>query len=149
MDTITVLEDIRTFEMRRGGTRYLARDAEGQEYTTFRDAIGRRAQELKGSRVRISFHEEQRGGYENVYMDAVEPAPAADAAGGGVAGGGVATGGETDPGEAAWRTAVEAAPWLVGQPGETVDAETLYEKLKPFEERVQADIEQQQDQRGQ
>ena len=50
-------------------------------------------------------------------------------------------GDDTDPQEAAWRTAVEAAPWLVGKPGSTVDAEELYEKLKPFEERVASDIE--------
>jgi hypothetical protein len=46
----------------------------------------------------------------------------------------------SDVEEAAWRTAVEAAPWLVGQPDGTVEAEQLYEKLKPFEQRVADDI---------
>jgi hypothetical protein len=36
---------------------------------------------------------------------------------------------------------LEDAPWLVGEPGKTVEPEELYEKLKPFEERVEADIE--------
>jgi hypothetical protein len=133
MESVGVLEDVRTFEMRRGGTRYVARDADGREYTTFRDTIGKHAQELKGTRVKITFHEEQRGEYENVYLDAVEPAPGEA---------GTADGGDTDPQEAAWRTAVDAAPWLVGKPGQTVDPDELYEKLKPFEERVEADIEE-------
>jgi hypothetical protein len=54
-------------------------------------------------------------------------------------------GADTDPQEAAWRTAVDAAPWLVGDPGEAVPPEELYEKLKPFEQRVAADIEEEQD----
>ena len=131
MEKITAVQDVRTFEMRRGGMRYLVLDSEGREYTTFRDAIGRRAQELKGSRVKITFHEEQRGDYENVYVDAVEPLPQTQEATG-----------DTDPQEAAWRTAVEAAPWLVGEPGQTVDPDELYDKLKPFEDRVAKDIEE-------
>ena len=46
----------------------------------------------------------------------------------------------TDVQEAAWRTAVEAAPWLVGEPEKAVDPDELYEKLKPFEQRVADDI---------
>lgn len=65
-----------------------------------------------------------------MYLDKVEPAP------------------ETGPGdgddaeEAAWRTAVEAAPWLVGEsePHEEVPPDELYDKLKPFQERVADDI---------
>lgn len=43
---------------------------------------------------------------------------------------------------AAWRTAVEAAPWLLGgsEPREEVPPEKLYDKLKPFKERVAEDI---------
>jgi hypothetical protein len=51
------------------------------------------------------------------------------------------SGRDTDPQEAAWQTAVEAALWLVGEPGKSVDPPELYEKLKPFEERVESDIE--------
>lgn len=131
MEVVSTLVDVRSFETRRGSLRYVARDADGNEYTTFREAIGEEAQKLTGARVRITFHEEQRGEYRNVYLDSLEALPA-DAA----------PSHDTDPQEAAWRTAVEAAPWLVGKPGETVDPETLYEKLKPFEERVLSDIEE-------
>jgi hypothetical protein len=67
-----------------------------------------------------------------VYLDKVEPLPDEP------------TGGpdDTDPDEAAWRTAVEAAPWLVGEsePQEAVAPEELYEKLRPFKDKVAEDI---------
>ena len=39
-------------------------------------------------------------------------------------------------------TAVDAAPWLVGEsdPHEAVPPDELYDKLKPFKERVAEDI---------
>jgi hypothetical protein len=126
-----VLKDVRAYETRGGNARYVARDADGNEYTTFREAIGERAKELHGKRVRITYHEAQRGSYNNVYLDQVEPveeSPSPDR--------------DTDVEEAAWRTAVDAAPWLVGEPRKEVPPEQLYEKLKPFEERVAADIEE-------
>jgi hypothetical protein len=128
MDAVSTLEDVRCFETRSGNARFVARDAEGREYTTFHEKIGERATALKGRRVRISYHEVQRGRYTNVYLDEIEEVPD--------------TGQETvnDVEEAAWRTAVEAAPWLVGQPDGTVEPEQLYEKLKPFEQRVADDI---------
>jgi hypothetical protein len=130
METVTTLRDVQTTQTRGGNTRFVARDADGREYTTFREEIGRAAQALSGRRVRIEYHEEQRGQYQNVYLDAVEGLP--DESSGAE---------DTDPQEAAWRTAVEAAPWLVGKPEGEVDPEELYDKLKPFEERVAADIE--------
>jgi hypothetical protein len=131
VDAVVTLGEVRTFETSRGNTRYVVRDTDGNEYTTFREAIGERAQGLQGQRVRIEFHENQRGQYTNVYLDKVEPAPAEEEDGGG-----------SDADEAAWRTAVEAAPWLVGEsePQEEVPPEELYEKLKPFKERVAEDI---------
>src|SRR5215216_2857569 len=128
MDAMVKIEQVRTFDTRGGNVRYVVRDADGNEYTTFREAIGDRARELEGSRARIEYHEEQRGQYRNVYLDKVEPAPAPE--------------GDTDPEEAAWRTAVDAAPWLVGEsePHEEVPPDELYDKLKPFKERVADDI---------
>jgi hypothetical protein len=79
--------------------------------------------------VRITYHEEQRGRYQNGNLDQVEAAEPDTA------------GRDTDAEEAAWRTAVEAAPWLVGKPQGEVAPDELYEKLKPFEERVADDIE--------
>jgi hypothetical protein len=128
------IDDVRTFETRNGNTRYVVRDSEGNEYTTFREAIGDKARTLEGKRAHIGFHEEQRGEYKNVYLDKVEPAgeESTDAD---------ASGRDTDPEEAAWRTAVDAAPWLVGsEPDDEVPPEQLYEKLKPFKDRVAEDI---------
>src|SRR5439155_20615689 len=105
MEAVTTIDDVRTFETRGGNVRYVVRDADGNEFTTFREAIGERAKELEGQRARIKYHEEQRGDYENVYLDKVEPAAAKP---------GEADHADTDPEEAAWRTAVDAAPWLVG-----------------------------------
>ncbi len=131
METETVLTAVTATQTRGGSTRYTARDREGREYTTFREEIGAEARRLEGRPVRIVFHEEQRGQYTNVYLDEVHPGPEVP---GGDDGG-------TDPQEAAWRTAVDAAPWLVGRAEGPVDPDELYEKLKPFEERVEADIE--------
>jgi hypothetical protein len=123
---ISAVEPVKT---RSGTIRYVVRDQDGNEYTTFRESIGERAKELEGKRARIEYHEQQRGQYTNVYLDKVEPAPAEE-------------GGDSDPEEAAWRTAVDAAPWLVGEsdPHEAVPPDELYDKLKPFKERVAEDI---------
>jgi hypothetical protein len=135
VDAVVTLADVRTFETNRGNTRYVVRDTDGNEYTTFREAIGERAQQLEGQRVRIEYHENQRGQYTNVYLDKVEPAPEEPKP---------EDGDSTDADEAAWRTAVEAAPWLVGEsePQEEVPPGELYEKLKPFKERVAEDIKE-------
>jgi hypothetical protein len=75
MEAVVTLGDVNTFETSGGNVRYVVRDAEGNEYTTFREAIGTRAQELQGRHVRIEYHKNQRGRYTNVYLDKVEPAP--------------------------------------------------------------------------
>jgi hypothetical protein len=133
VEALTIIADVRTFETRGGNVRYVMRDADGNEYTTFREAIGEQAKSLKGQHVRIEYHEEQRGQYTNVYLDKVDPAPA-EAEG--------ARGSDTDPEEAAWRTAVDAAPWLVGEsdPHAKTPPEELYETLKPFKDKVAEDI---------
>jgi hypothetical protein len=133
MEKEALLTEVSVTPTARGNTRYVARDADGGEYTTFRDEVGERARQLQGTQVRIEFHEERRGQYRNVYLDGVEPAQPESAA---------LPATDTDPDEAAWRTAVEAAPWLIGEPGGTVPPEELYDKLKPFEEKVAEDIEQ-------
>ena len=73
MEAVVTVEEVRTFETRGGNLRFVLRDDAGNEYTTFREAIGKRAQQLEGRRVRIEFHEEQRDQYRNVYLDKVEP----------------------------------------------------------------------------
>jgi hypothetical protein len=131
MDAVVKIATVEAVKTKSGTIRFVVRDGDGNEYTTFRESIGERAQQLEGKRVRIEYHEQQRGQYTNVYLDKVEPAP--PEAGGGD---------DSDPEEAAWRTAVDAAPWLVGEsdPDEAVPPDELYEKLKPFKERVAEDI---------
>lgn len=132
MERTSRIEDVRSFETRGGNRRFVVRDSDGHEYTTFREPIGRQAQSLEGRRARIEYHEEERGQYKNVYLDKVEAAPEPSAEGGG----------DTDPEEVAWRTAVEAAPWLVGEsdPHAKTAPEELYETLKPFKDKVAEDI---------
>ena len=132
MEGVVTIAEVEPVKTRSGTIRFVVKDSDGNEYTTFRESIGERAQQHVGKRVRIEFHEQQRGQYTNVYLDKVDPAPAASGA----------DGDDSDPEEAAWRTAVDAAPWLVGEsdPDEPVPPEELYEKLKPFKERVAEDI---------
>jgi hypothetical protein len=128
MDAVVRIAEVEAVKTKSGTIRFVVRDGDGNEYTTFRESIGERAQELDGKRARIEYHEQQRGQYTNVYLDKVEPAPDEP--------------GDSDPEEAAWRTAVDAAPWLVGEsdPDEAVPPDELYDKLKPFKERVAEDI---------
>lgn len=135
MEAVITIESVKTFETRSGNVRYVIRDTDGMEYTTFRERIGARATELEGQRARIEYHEEQRDQYTNVYLDKVEPGPTERAD---------PRASDTDPEEAAWRTAVEAAPWLVGEsePHAKTSPEELYETLKPFKDKVAEDIKQ-------
>jgi len=138
VDAVITIESVKTFETRGGNARYVIRDADDKEYTTFRERIGARAAELEGQRVRIEYHEGQRGQYTNVYLDKVEPLPDELVS---------EQGSDTDPEEAAWRTAVDAAPWLVGEsdPHAKTSPEELYETLKPFKDKVAEDIKQSED----
>jgi hypothetical protein len=137
MEKTTRIAEVSTSQTQRGNTRYSVRDADGAEYTTFRPGIGEQARQLEGQRARLEFHEEQRGNFTNVYLDGVAPAGEEEATGGGGSGDG-----DTDPAEVAWRTAVDAAPWILGsnEPQKAVDPEELFDRLKPFKDRVSEDI---------
>ena len=127
---ITSVEEVET---RNGKIRYVVRDDQGREYTTFRPAIGRDAAQFEGRRAHIAFHEEERNGFQNVYLDAISAAPDDAPAAGGES---------TDPDEVAWNTAVEAAPWMLGtrEPDKEIPPEELFEKLEPFKRLVADDI---------
>ena len=131
MDAEIRVESVETTRTRSGNTRYVLRDADGREYSTFRPQIGEAAARHEGRRARIEFHEEERNGFRNVYLDAIEPAPdnAPPEEG-------------SDPEEAAWSAAVEAAPWLLGakEPEREVPPDELYERLEPFKSLVSRDI---------
>jgi hypothetical protein len=133
MEALITIESVQRLQTRGGNTRYVVRDAAGDEYTTFREGIGEAAADLEGRRARVEYHEERRGQYRNVYLDKVESACDNRVA---------KEGSETDPEEAAWRTAVDAAPWLVGEsdPHAKTSPEDLYETLKPFKDKVAEDI---------
>ena len=135
METVTRIERVRTFETSGGNVRYVVQGQDGDEYTTFRETIGDAAKKLEGRRVRIEYHEQQRGRYTNVYLDKVEELDEE---------GVVGEQPQTDPEEAAWRTAVDAAPWLVGEsdPHAKTPPDELYETLKPFKDRVAEDIKE-------
>ena len=131
MDAVVQVREVEEVETRSGKTRYVLRDDEGREFTTFRPQIGREAARFQGRRARIEFHEEERNGFRNVYLDAIRDAPEGQEASGG-----------TDPDEVAWSTAVEAAPWMLGSrdPDAEVPPEELFEKLEPFKRLVAEDI---------
>jgi len=130
------VQSVKEVETRSGKTRWVLTDADGREYTTFRPGVGREAARFEGRRARIEFHEEDRNGFHNVYLDAIAEAPAAERSPEGGADAG------TDPDEVAWNTAVEAAPWMLGSndPQREVPPEELYEKLEPFKRLVAEDI---------
>jgi hypothetical protein len=125
------IDSVDATETRSGHTRYVVKDDSGREYTTFRPQIGAAAKEAEGKRARIEFHEQERNGFNNVYLDKVEPTdeqpPATEGA---------------EPEEVGWQAATEAAPWLVGseKPKQAVDPEELFERLKPFKDLVADDI---------
>ncbi|TQM44345.1 hypothetical protein [Pseudonocardia cypriaca] len=129
------VREVEELSGRSGTTRFVLRDDEDNEYTTFRERIGREAMRFRGKRAHIQFHEEERRGFRNVYLDAIAPAPepASESE----------RPREAQPAdESAWDTAVEAAPWIIGtrEPQEAVPPEELYERLHPFKELVADDI---------
>jgi hypothetical protein len=128
----TTIRSVEEVETRTGKIRYVVRDDEGREFTTFRPAIGKEAARFEGRRARVAFHEEERNGFQNVYLDGVAEAQE----------GGGEHGDSTDPDEVAWNTAVEAAPWMLGsrEPEREIPPEELYEKLEPFKRLVADDI---------
>jgi hypothetical protein len=129
MEKEVQVERIDAYETKSGNTRFVLRDADGDEYTTFKEHIARQAVAAEGKRARIEYHEQQRNGFTNVYLDRVEPLEEPD-------------GEHRETDQAAWEVAVEATPWLVGtrQPDKPIPASELFARLKPFQEEVAEDI---------
>ena len=123
------VEEVKALRTQSGKTRFVLVDGAGKEYTTFKEPIAREAIAAEGRRARIEFHEQERNGFLNVYLDSVEPREEE-------------SGGERhEADEVAWKTAIEAAPWLLGDaPQGGVDAEEAFDKLRPFKELVAEDI---------
>ena len=124
-----MVEAVKAFTTQSGNTRFVLRADDGSEYTTFKEAIAQDAVAAEGRRARIAFHEQERNGFTNVYLDKVDVLEAEDEADG------------SDVEEVAWKTTVDAAPWLLGEaPTGGIDADEAFEKLQPFKERVADDI---------
>jgi hypothetical protein len=127
-----LVREVQAKRTQSGNTRYVLVDDSGREFTTFKEPIAKSAVAAEGRRARIAWHEQERNGFTNVYLDKVEPLEAheEEAAGG-------------DPvDEVAWNTTIEAAPWLLGTstPKSPVPPEELFERLQPFKELVADDI---------
>lgn len=131
MEETVSVRDVKALKTRSGTVRFVLVDEAGREFTTFRPEIGEQARQALGRHARIEFHEQQRGQFTNVYLDGVELLDEPEG------------GAEHEADEVAWKTAVDAAPWLLGEspPKEGVDPEELFEKLQPFKELVAEDIE--------
>jgi hypothetical protein len=124
-----VVDEVKAFKTQSGNTRFVLRADDGSEYTTFKEPIARQAVAAEGKRAHIEYHEQERNGFTNIYLDKVEVLEDEPA------------GGDADVEEVAWKTAVDAAPWLLGDaPEGGIDADEAFEKLQPFKERVAEDI---------
>jgi hypothetical protein len=128
------IAEVKALKTKSGNTRFVLVDDRGTEYTTFREQIASKLPGLEGRRARITYHEQERGGFTNVYLDAVEPL-ADEPATEGEAG--------ADVDEVAWKTTMDAAPYLLSSDAvdEAVAPEELFDKLQPFKELVAEDIE--------
>src|SRR5881394_4365040 len=96
-DAVVTVAEVKAFKTQSGNTRFVLRDDEGNEYTTFREEIARQALAAEGGRARIECHEQQRNGYTNVYLDKVEPLEDHEES---------SVTSDRDAEEVAWRTAV-------------------------------------------
>ena len=126
------VSEVKALRTRSGNTRFVLVDSDGKEYSTFKEAIAAKLPGLEGRRARIEFHEQERNGFTNVYLDAVEPLEDAEP-----------DAPESHTDEVAWKTAIDAAPYLLS--GEALEQEVppdeLFERLQPFKELVADDIE--------
>lgn len=129
-ETVTV-ERVEARKTQSGNTRFVLVDETGREFTTFKEPIARQALAAEGRRAKITYHEQQKGQYTNVYLDAVEPLE-----------GGADAEADERTNEIAWRTAIEAAPYILG--GDAVEREVppeeFFEKVKPLKDLVADDI---------
>jgi hypothetical protein len=123
------VSEVRAFKTKARNTRFVLVDAQGKEYSTFKEQIAAKLPGLEGRRARITFHEQQRDGFTNVYLDAVAPLdePA----------------GDRDADEIAWKTTMDAAPYLLSADAveREVAPDELFDRLQPFKELVAEDIE--------
>jgi hypothetical protein len=128
------VREVRALETRAGNTRFVLVDDDGNEYTTFKERIAAKLPGLEARRARIEFHEQERDGFTNVYLDDVTALDEGSDQRGDAA---------SPADEVAWKTAVDAAPYLLDAEAveEQVPPEELFAKLQPFKQLVADDIE--------
>jgi hypothetical protein len=97
-ERVVDVQEVKAFKTQSGTTRFVLVADDGGEYTTFKEPIAKQAIAAEGRRARIEYHEQERNGFTNVYLDRVEPLEEEP------------DGGEARVEEVAWRTAVDAAP---------------------------------------
>lgn len=126
------VREVQAKRTQSGNTRYVLVDDSGREFTTFKEPIAKSAVAAEGRRARITWHEQERNGFTNVYLDKVQLLEAHEEE--------VGAGDPVD--EVAWNTTIEAAPWLLGTstPKSPLPPEELFERLQPFKELVADDI---------
>jgi hypothetical protein len=128
-----LVREVQAKRTQAGNTRYVLVDDAGREFTTFKEQIAKGALAAEGKRARIEWHEQERNGFTNVYLDRVDVLEAGEDED-------TAQGDPVD--EVAWNATIEAAPWLLGTsaPKAPVPPDELFEKLQPFKELVAEDI---------
>ena len=132
-EEVVKVERVEARKTQSGNTRFVLFDESGREFTTFKEPIARQAVAAEGRRAKITYHEQQRGQFTNVYLDAVETLPGDEPED---------TDAEERTNEIAWRTAIEAAPYILS--GDAVEREVppeeFFEKVKPLKDLVADDI---------
>jgi len=119
--------ELKAFKTKSGNTRYVLVDDQGREFSTFKEQIAAKLPGLEGKRARVKYREQQREGFTNVYLDHVEPLEGPES-------------GEHETDEVAWKTAMDATPYLVGEEAE-LSPRDLFAKMQPFKELLAVDVE--------
>jgi hypothetical protein len=127
MEAIIKVDDVARHETRGGNIRYVLRDDQNHEYMTFRPQIGEDARGLAGRQARIEFHEEQRGDYTNVYLDAIEPIGPAE----------LPADTQLEIDKTAWQVAAAVAASIVPH---DASADDVFAALEAFKDRIAADL---------
>ena len=78
-----LVREVQAKRTQSGNTRYVLVDDAGREFTTFKEPIAKAALAAEGLRARIAWHEQERNGFTNVYLDRVEPLEPAEDEGAG------------------------------------------------------------------
>ena len=129
-DAVVTVAEVNAFMTQSGNRRFVLRDEKGASTRrSMRRSRARRSPPRGAARASTSTSSSAAGSRTST-LDRVQPLDerAGEASSEAVE-------------EVAWKTAVDAAPWLLGgEPEERVPPEELFELLQPLKERVADDI---------